>query len=90
MEPEKILSLMKEYFALEQPERLAELEQTEQFTNIRASHLLEDSTDVVTFVFYLEDKLGREIKLHEIGPELTSMTFQDLANKLCRVASEKA
>jgi acyl carrier protein len=90
MEPEKILSLMKEYFALEQPERLAELEQTEQFANIRASHLLEDSTDVVTFVFYLEDKLGREIKLHEIGPELTSMTFQDLANKLCRVASEKA
>jgi hypothetical protein len=89
VEAEQILSLMRPYFEREQPERLQELEQSGPFPDLRAADLLEDSTDVVTFVFYLEDGLGREIKLHQVGPELTSMTFRDLADKLGGMVAAK-
>jgi acyl carrier protein len=81
---DKILSIMKAYFAREQPpERLV------NFPNIPASTLIEDSTDVMTFVMDLEDELHTEIRLDQVGPKLTNMTFLELADELSLMLSQK-
>jgi acyl carrier protein len=84
MDRDQILSLMKAYFEKDlPPERLA------QFATTPATELLEDSVDVMTFVLHLDDELHTEIKLDQVGPRLTAMTFQELAEELCRMVSEK-
>ncbi len=80
MEQEQILSLMKAYFVQEHgPER------GDQIETLRASDLIEDSVDAVTFIMYLEDKIGRDIPMAKIGPGLTSLTIPELAGELCRL-----
>jgi acyl carrier protein len=81
---DQIISLMKAYFDKEQPP-----ERLEHFATMPATDLLEDSADVMSFVLYLEDELGGEIRLDEVGPKLTSMTFPELADELCHRLNEK-
>jgi len=84
MDRDQIVGLMKAYFEKEQPpERLV------QFATTPAAELLEDSVDVMSFVIYLDDELHTEIRLDQIGPRLTAMTFVELADELCRMLGEK-
>jgi acyl carrier protein len=83
VEREQLLSLMKVYFAdLHGPERV------ENFESLRASDLVEDSVDAITFVMFLEDKTDRDIPLAKVGPAITGLTFQELAGELCRLVNE--
>jgi acyl carrier protein len=75
---------MKAHFEKEQgPECL------ENFPNMRASDLVEDSMDAVTFVLDLESELGIEIPLDQVGPKLASMTFLELADELSSMVCGK-
>jgi hypothetical protein len=84
VERDQLVGLMKAYFEKEHPpERLV------QFATIPAAELLEDSVDVLSFVLYLDDELKTEIRLDQIGPELMRKTFQELADELLRIVSNK-
>jgi acyl carrier protein len=85
VEQEQILGLMKAYFAdLHGPERV------ENFESLRATDLVEDSVDAMTFVMHLEEQTGRDIPLAEVGPAFAGRTFRELAGELCRVLNGKA
>jgi acyl carrier protein len=83
VEQEQILSLMKAYFADQFGPELVE-----NFESLRASQLIEDSVDAITFVMYLEDKTDRDIPLAKLGPAITGLTFQELATELCQLVNE--
>src|SRR5262245_18005608 len=82
VQSDQIVRVMKVRFEKELgPEPL------ENFPSIRASELVEDSMDVVTFVLDLESELGIEIPLDQVGPKLATMTFQELADELSPMMS---
>jgi hypothetical protein len=64
-------------------------EKLDNFANIKATELFEESIDVVNFLFYLEDELGPKIDASRVGPAMANMTFGELASELCRVLNEE-
>jgi acyl carrier protein len=79
VEPELVLEVMKAYVADDQPDK-----PLDNFAQRLPTEYLEDSVDVLTFVMHLEEKLGIDIKLAQVGPALAQKTFQELAGELCR------
>ena len=80
MQAEQMLAVMKKYFDEDQPPELMA-----RFPEVRASQLVDDSIEVITFIVYLEDELGLSIKTDQLGPAIGKMTFQELAAELCRM-----
>lgn len=80
MEQDQIIGLMKAYFSEQYGP-----DQVENFESLKASDLIEDSVDAVTFVMHMEDRTGKDIPLAQIGPAMTGLTFRQLAGELCRV-----
>jgi hypothetical protein len=70
-------------------ERTAPPEKLENFANVKATELFDESIDVINFLFYLEDELGPKIDASQIGPAMANMTFGELATELCRVLNEQ-
>ena len=80
MDQATVLSIMKANF-----EDSASPEKLENFANVKATEMFEESIDVINFLFYLEDELGPKIDASQIGPAMANMTFGQLATELCQV-----
>jgi acyl carrier protein len=76
---EAVLARMRAYFERKQPpDVLASLAQQSPKT------LLADSLDVVDFILYLEEDLGGEFDINEMGESLLNKNFGDLAEEVAR------
>jgi acyl carrier protein len=83
VEEHQILTVMRSYFAEKVPaETLAD------FPRLSPSDLLKESLDVVDFVLYLEEELGREIDITRVGPALVNLDFGKLAGEVARYLAE--
>ena len=83
MQPDQILALMKRFFDGKQsPEVMA------GFAALKPVALLKESLDVVDFVVFLEEELGREIDMARVGVALGNMTFGELAVEVPRMMAE--
>ena len=83
MQPTEILELMKAYFAGKQP-----AEVLDAFAEQSPKALLKESLDVVDFVVYLEEELGRDIDINALGEALLNKNFGDLAAAVAQMLSE--
>lgn len=83
MQPTQILETMKAYFAEKQP---AEVLATFSEQSPRA--LLKESLDVVDFVVYLEEELGREIDINQLGEAILKLNFGELSVEVSRILDE--
>ena len=80
MEPEAILGRMKAFFQETQPPEVIA-----SFSEQSPRALLTESLDVVDFVVYLEDELGREIDINELSQSLLNKNFGELAVEISRM-----
>jgi len=79
MSPERLLESMRGYFKGKMSaEALANLENESPRT------YLKESLEVVDFIVHIEDEIGQEIDITEVGKELLSATFGQLAAEIHR------
>ena len=83
MNPTEILELMKAYFAGKQP-----AEVLDAFAEQSPKALLKESLDVVDFVVYLEEELGRDIDINALGEALLNKNFGDLAAAVAQMLAD--
>jgi len=84
VDSELALSVMKGYFADRQPaEALA------AFPELSPRDLLKESLDIVDFIAYVEEELGCEIDIAQLGVALLNMNFGELAVDLSRLVVEQ-
>jgi acyl carrier protein len=83
VEPEAILGRMKAYFEGKQPPEVLDT-----FAEQSPRALLKESLDVVDFVVYLEEELGREIDMNELSQSLLNENFGELAVEVSRMLDE--
>lgn len=77
MDRDAVLGQMRAYFEAKQPpDVLAD------FARQSPRALLPDSMDIVDFILHLEETLGCEIDVSEIGESLVRMNFGELAGEL--------
>jgi acyl carrier protein len=85
MDPQLILDKMKTYFA----GKLSE-EELAAFAEQAPRNILKESLDVVDFLVYLEDELGREIDINELGDPILNKNFGELAEEVSRMLGPAA
>ncbi|MBW0001287.1 MAG: hypothetical protein JO015_19505 [Verrucomicrobia bacterium] len=79
---EKVLAAMAEFLTHHFPETVAgELER------LTASQLIHQSLELVEFVLHLEDRLGIEININDLGEALITSTFGKLADRLVEIGN---
>jgi acyl carrier protein len=61
----------------------------DRLETLRASDVIQQSLELVELVLHLEDKLGIEININELGENLVVQNFGDLANELVRSEAKK-
>jgi acyl carrier protein len=83
MQSTEILDVMKGYFAGKQPPEVMDV-----FAEQSPKTLLKESLDVVDFVVYLEEELGRDIDINELGEALLNRNFGDLSTEVARMLTE--
>lgn len=76
---ERVLEIMRGYFAEKQPPHVLET-----FEQQSPRELLKESLDVVDFLLYLEEETGREIDVNELGETIVNRSFGELADELVR------
>jgi len=79
----QVLNVMRAYFAGKQPSEVMD-----SFAQQSPRALLKESLDIVDFVVYLEEELGREIDMGQVGNALFAESFTDLAAEVSRILSE--
>jgi acyl carrier protein len=84
VQPEEVLALMKGYFAGKQPAAVLET-----FGEQSPRALLQESLDVVDFVVYLEEELGRDIDINQLGEALVNKNFGALSVEVSRILAEE-
>jgi hypothetical protein len=83
LEAEEILERMRAYFTGKQPE-----EALAGFAGQSPRALLRESLDVVDFIVYLEEELGRDIDINQLGEALLNKNFGDLSVEVARLLRE--
>jgi acyl carrier protein len=83
VQPDAVLNLMKAYFADRQPPEVLD-----RFAEQSPRALLTESLDVVDFVVYLEEELGREISIQRLGQALLDKNFGELSVEVPRMLAE--
>jgi acyl carrier protein len=61
----------------------------EQLETLRAGDVIQQSLELVELVLHLEEKLGIEININELGENLIVQNFGELANELVRSEAKK-
>lgn len=84
MQPNEILETMKAYFAGKQP-----AEVMDSFSEQSPRALLQESLDVVDFVVYLEEELGREIDINQLGEAILNKNFGELSHEVSRLLADE-
>ncbi|MFZ0505218.1 MAG: hypothetical protein WAM44_15980, partial [Chthoniobacterales bacterium] len=57
---------------------------------LRAGDVIQQSLELVELVLHLEEKLGIEININELGESLVVQNFGNLADELVRSEGKKA
>ena len=57
---------------------------TDHLETLRAGDVIQQSLELVELVLHLEEKLGIEININELGENLVVQNFGDLADELAR------
>ncbi len=79
MEADAILKIMRSFFKDKQPEA-----SREDFAELSARTLLKESLDVVDFIVFLEEEMGCEIDIRQVGEALMSKSFGEIAGDLAQ------
>ena len=58
-----------------------------QIERLTASQLIHQSLELVEFVLHLEDRLGIEIDINNLGEALITSTFGQLADRIVAIGS---
>jgi acyl carrier protein len=82
---DEIMSHLRSFFAARLP-----AEALERFETLKPAHLMASSMEALDLVLHLEEQIGIELGLAEIGPAVASMTFAALADEIQRMVSPKA
>ena len=77
MEGTQVLELMRRYFVDKAP-----AEQLEQFGDLTPQNLLKESLDMVDFIVYLEEELGKEVDVSQLSDALMNQNFRVLADQI--------
>jgi len=88
MEPQPILEMMRRFFAEKDPPVPPHV--MESFPEQSPSALLKESLDVVDFIVYLEEELGRPIDVSQLGGAMMDSNFGELSVEVSRMLSEDA
>ena len=88
MEADAILALMRSYFTQRQPPLPAE--ELAGFPGQSPRALLKESLDVVDFIVYLEEELGRDIDVKQLGEALLYKNFGELAVEVEGILAREA
>ncbi len=83
MDSNSILAVMKSYFADKQPP-----EALERFPDLLPQKLLKESLDVVDFVVFLEEHLGRQIDIRKVSEMFANRCFGELAGDVSQLLAE--
>jgi len=83
LEASAILERMRAYFDGRQPEEVLQ-----GFAGQSPRALLKESLDVVDFIVYLEEELGREIPINQLGEALLNKNFGDLSVEVSKMLAE--
>jgi acyl carrier protein len=83
VEPDTLLQTMRSYFEGKQPPEVIE-----NFGDQQPRALLKESLDLVEFVVYLEEELGREIDMDPLGEALMNKNFRELSVEVSRLMAE--
>lgn len=76
---ETVLARMRAYFERKQPPDVLA-----SFAQLSPKELLQESLDVVDFILYLEEDLGSEFDVNEMGEALMNRSFGELADDIAR------
>jgi acyl carrier protein len=60
---------------------------TGQIERLTASQLIHQSLELVEFVLHLEDRLGIEIDINNLGEALITSTFGQLADRIVAIGN---
>jgi acyl carrier protein len=80
-----ILQAMREFVAEELPDRMPE-----NFESATANEVIRQSLELVEFILFLEEKLGVEVNINQIGDSLITKNFGELAEELAKLGAETA
>ena len=61
----------------------------DRLETLRAGDVIQQSLELVELVLHLEEKLGIEININELGENLIVQNFGELANELVRSERER-
>jgi acyl carrier protein len=61
----------------------------DRFEALRAGDVIQQSLELVELVLHLEEKLGIEININELGENLVVKNFGDLADELVKSEGKK-
>jgi acyl carrier protein len=61
----------------------------DRLETLRAGDVIQQSLELVELVLHLEEKLGIEININELGENLIVQNFGELANELVRSEAAK-
>lgn len=78
-----VLAAMAEFVTEHFPETTANGE----LERLTASQLIHQSLELVEFVLHLEDRLGIEININDLGEALITSTFGKLADRLVEIGN---
>jgi acyl carrier protein len=78
-----ILQAMREFVAEELPDRMPE-----NFESATANEVIRQSLELVEFILFLEEKLGVEVNINQIGDSLITKNFGELAEELAKLGAE--
>jgi acyl carrier protein len=85
VDADSMLALMKSYFEGKRP-----AEAMEDFARQSPAALLKESLDVMDFVVYLEEELGREIVMDELAQSLLDRNFGELADTVAHMLAAES
>jgi hypothetical protein len=81
---EELLALMRAYFAPKAPPEVLE-----SFAEQSPQALLKESLDMVDFICYLEEELGREINVAQVGQALIGKNFGELSVAVAQMLEDE-
>jgi acyl carrier protein len=79
-----VLNVIREFVATHFPTI-----SVEHLETLRAGDVIQQSLELVELVLHLEDELGIEININELGESLVVQNFGNLADELVRSEAKK-
>jgi acyl carrier protein len=84
IERQAVLDAIKEFVTAHFPAT-----SVDHLETLRASDVIQQSLELVELVLHLEDKLGIEININELGENLVLQNFGGLADELVKSEASK-